>query len=111
MKDQFMTQREQSALQKKVYQVIFGTETPAGKWFDIILIVCILASVTIIMLDSVPDMHEAHGILFRQWEWFFTFLFTVEYLVRLWCSPSRRGYALGIYGIVDLLALLPNLAA
>lgn len=103
-----MTQREQSALQEKIYEVIFGTETHAGKWFDIVLIIFILASVAIIMLDSIPDVHATHGLLFLQLEWFFTIVFTLEYLVRLWCAPSRRGYALGIYGVVDLLALLPT---
>jgi voltage-gated potassium channel len=103
-----MSVREQSPLQKKFYQVIFGTETPAGKWFDIVLIVVILASVLVIMLDSIADWHGQYGRLYLQFELIFTFLFTVEYAVRLWCTPNRKAYALSIYGIVDLLALLPT---
>jgi voltage-gated potassium channel len=103
-----MSQRQQTALQEKVFRVIFGTETPAGKWFDIILIVVILTSVAIIMLDSIPRLHAVYGALYLQIEWVFTILFTIEYLTRLWCTPNRRGYVLSLYGIVDLLALLPT---
>ncbi len=103
-----MSIREQTPLQLQFYRVIFGTETPAGKWFDIALIVVILVSVLVVMLDSIPDYHASYGLLFLQIEWGFTLLFTLEYLVRLWCAPNRKGYALSIYGIVDLLALMPT---
>lgn len=103
-----MAVREQTPLQESVYHVIFGTESPAGKWFDIALILVILASVLVIMFDSIPRYHANHGQLFFELEWFFTFVFTVEYLLRLWCTPNRKAYALSLYGIVDLLALLPT---
>lgn len=103
-----MTTREQTPLQRSFYDVIFGTETPAGKWFDLALIAAILTSVSIILLDSIPDYHAAYGVLFLQIEWCFTIIFTIEYLVRLWCVPNRKGYATGFYGVVDLLALLPT---
>lgn len=103
-----MSKREQTPLQLEFYRVIFGTETPAGKWFDISLIAIILASVLVVMLDSIPDYNANYGILLRNIEWVFTVMFTAEYLVRLWCSDNRKGYALSIYGIVDLLALLPT---
>jgi voltage-gated potassium channel len=103
-----MTVRQQTALQKKVYDVIFGTETRAGKAFDVTLILVILASVFVIMLDSIPEYHAAHGRLFLQIEWAFTAIFTVEYGIRLWCTPNRSAYARSIYGVVDLLALLPT---
>ncbi len=103
-----MTAREQTPLQKKFFDVIFGTETPAGKAFDIILIAIILASVLVVMLDSIPEYHAAHGELYLEIEWVFTLMFTVEYMLRLWCSPNRREYAFSVYGVVDLLALLPT---
>jgi voltage-gated potassium channel len=103
-----MTARQQTPLQRKCFEVIFGTETPLGKWFDIILIGVILASVLVVMLDSIHDLHLSYGRLFLQIEWVFTVMFTIEYGVRLWCSPNRRAYAFSIYGIVDLLALLPT---
>ncbi len=103
-----MTARQQTPLQSQVYTVIFGTETPLGKWFDIGLIVVILSSVLVIMLDSITELHISYGRMFLQIEWGFTLLFTVEYLVRLWCTPNRRAYVLSLYGVVDLLALLPT---
>jgi len=103
-----MSARDLTPRQQAYYNVIFGTETPAGKWFDICLIMIIISSVIVIMLDSIPRYHEKYALLFLQIEWGFTLLFTVEYLVRLWCSPNRKGYARSIYGIVDLLALLPT---
>lgn len=103
-----MSKREQTSQQKKVYDVIFGTETTAGKWFDLILILIILTSVAIIMLDSIPRLHLRYGDLYLTVEWIFTLLFTAEYLVRVWCAPNRKGYMLSVYGVVDLLALLPT---
>ena len=103
-----MSKRLQSPLQEKIYQIIFGTETPAGKWFDIILIVVILASVTVIMLDSVHKLDVEYGNFYLKLEWVFTILFTIEYLIRIWCAPNRKGYVLSLYGVVDLLALLPT---
>ncbi len=103
-----MSARPQTPLQFKFYTVIFGTETPAGKWFDIALILVIATSVLVVMLDSIGDLHTSYGTLFLRLEWMFTLMFTVEYLVRVWCVPNRRGYMLSAYGIVDLLALLPT---
>lgn len=103
-----MSKRQQTPLQEKFYAVIFGTETPAGKWFDIILIVVILASVAVVMLDSVHKLDQEYGDFYLRLEWVFTLLFTIEYLVRIWCAPNRKGYVLSIYGVVDLLALLPT---
>ncbi len=103
-----MSKRQQTPLQEKFYDVIFGTETPAGKWFDIILIVVILASVAVIMLDSVHKLDAEYGNFYLKLEWVFTLLFTVEYLVRIWCAPNRKAYVWSVYGVIDLLALLPT---
>ena len=103
-----MALRQQSPLQLKFYEVIFGTETTLGKWFDISLILVIVASVAVIMLDSIAEPHARYGSRYLELEWAFTLMFTLEYLVRVWCSPNRRGYMFSIYGIVDLLALLPT---
>ena len=103
-----MALRQQSPLQLKFYEVIFGTETTLGKWFDISLILIIVASVAVIMLDSIAEPHARYGSQYLRLEWIFTLMFTLEYLLRVWCSPNRRGYMFSIYGIVDLLALLPT---
>jgi voltage-gated potassium channel len=103
--------REQSPLQKRLYTIIFGTETPAGKWFDIALITLILISVTVIILDSMPGYHARYGELFHDVEWGFTLLFTAEYLLRIWIANNRRAYLFSVYGIIDLLSILPTYLA
>lgn len=103
--------REQTPLQAKLYTIIFGTETPAGKWFDIILILAILISVAVIVFDSIAGIHRSWGPLLQRMEWGFTFLFTAEYLLRIWISRNRRAYLLSVYGVIDLLAILPSYLA
>jgi voltage-gated potassium channel len=103
--------REQTPLQRRIYNIIFGTEPGAGRNFDIALILLILASVAVVLLDSIPEYHEKFGERFLQIEWAFTIIFTVEYVLRLWCSPNRKRYALSGFGIVDLLAILPSYLA
>ena len=91
-----------------LFEIIFEADTPAGKWFDIILIICILLSVLTVMLDSVSSIREKHGELLYAVEWFFTILFTVEYIFRLICVGRPIRYAVSFFGIVDLLAILPT---
>ncbi len=95
-------------LKKSLHTVIFGTDTPAGKLFDVILIWAILVSVAALMLDSMGHVKERYGTALRALEWFFTWVFTVEYLVRVYCSPRRLSYIRSFYGIVDLLSVLPT---
>jgi voltage-gated potassium channel len=106
-----MAQREQTPLQQQFYDVIFGTETTMGKWFDLCLISVIMASVVVVMLDSMIQLNLEYGLLFRRLELIFTLLFTLEYIARIWCTPNRRAYVLSLYGLVDLLAILPTYLA
>ena len=106
-----MTIRETTVLQDKFYNIIFGTESTAGRWFDICLIAAILTSVMVILLDSIEALHPRHGESYRQIEWLFTLFFTLEYMVRIWCTPNRRAYVFSVYGIVDFLAILPSYVA
>jgi voltage-gated potassium channel len=91
-----------------LFEIIFEADTPAGKWFDIVLIICILLSVITVMLDSVSSIRAKHGELLYAVEWFFTILFTVEYIFRLLCIGKPVRYAVSFFGIVDLLAILPT---
>lgn len=102
---------EKSALQTKVYDVIFGTETPAGRRFDLLLITAILLSVLAILLDSIEPIHNRYGSLLISVEWFFTLLFTYEYIVRIWCAYNPKAYIKSFYGVVDLLSVLPTYIA
>ena len=93
--------------QDRVYEIIFEADTPAGKTFDVSLLVAILISITVISLESVQQIRV-------QWErelefagGVFTVLFTVEYVLRLACVRRPWRYVRSFYGIVDLLAVLP----
>jgi voltage-gated potassium channel len=88
--------------------IIFGTDTRAGALFDQLLIVTILISVLAVMLDSVESVHaDWHQELYLA-EWFFTILFSIEYLVRLWVSERPTRYARSFFGVVDLLSVIPT---
>lgn len=92
----------------RLHEIIFEADTPAGKAFDLALLGAIMASVAAVVLESVPAYREAHGPLLRQIEWFFTLLFTFEYILRL-ISVDRPGrYAKSFFGLVDLLSIVPT---
>ncbi len=91
-----------------VFEVIFEADTAAGKWFDIVLIICIVLSVAVVMLDSVGSVNAEYGRLLKAAEWFFTILFTIEYVLRLVCVGRAIRYAGSFFGVVDLLAILPT---
>ena len=96
------------ALKDSIRIIIFEAHTPAGKAFDVALIICILVSVLAVLLDSVAALHERYGSFLLTVEWFFTILFTVEYSLRLWCIGTTVRYARSFYGVVDLLGILPT---
>lgn len=95
-------------LRKKIYGIIFGTETSAGKSFDIILLWLIILSVTVVVLESVSSLRESYHDLFMDLEWVFTIVFTVEYLLRIYTTPKPLKYITSFYGIIDLLAIVPS---
>lgn len=95
------------SLKDRLYIIIFEADTPAGKLFDVLLFAAILASVALTMLQSVGSIRASHGALLFVLNMTFTGLFTVEYLLRLWCSKHTIRYARSFFGVVDLLSILP----
>ncbi len=95
----------------RLYRIIFEHDTPAGKLFDIMLILAILSSVLVVMLDSVAAINRQYGRFLQAAEWFFTILFSIEYVLRLYSAPSAGRYALSFYGIVDFVAVIPTYLA
>ncbi len=94
--------------QFRVHEIIFGTDTWAGKWFDILLIVSIIASITVVMLDSVAAFSNQYNRYLYRLEWGFTLLFTIEYILRLICVKQPLKYAFSFLGMVDLFSILPT---
>ena len=95
------------ALREKLRVIIFQSDTPLGKAFDVALLCCIVASILIVVLESLQGMPPKAKLAFTVLEYVFTFFFTLEYLCRLYCSDKPRDYALSFFGIIDLLSTLP----
>ena len=93
---------------KTLHGVIFEAETPSGKGFDVILILAIVSSVAVVMLDSVTSVRNDYGDLLYDIEWMFTLLFSVEYILRLFCALRPCVYAKSFFGLVDLFAVIPT---
>lgn len=93
---------------RRMHEIIFEADTPAGKAFDIVLLWAILLSVLAVMLESVASIERNYGNILRSTEWFFTILFTVEYILRLICVRKAWRYATSFFGIVDFLAVIPT---
>jgi len=97
-----------SPLRARLHEIIFEADTPAGKAFDVLLLVTILVSVLVAMLETVSVIHERYRALLYGIEWFFTILFTIEYVFRISCVRHPLRYATSFYGVVDLLAVVPT---
>jgi voltage-gated potassium channel len=93
---------------RRAFIVIFESDTRAGRLFDLGLLVAIVASVIVVMADSVASLAQAHGRIFTVLEWTFTLFFTAEYVTRLACVKHPWRYAKSFFGIVDLLSVLPT---
>jgi len=97
-----------SPWQQKLHEIIFEADTRAGKWFDIILLVLILMSVTTVMLESVNSIALLYGDELRLLEWIFTILFTLEYIARLVSIGKPLKYIFSFYGIIDFISIIPT---
>lgn len=94
--------------QQRLHELIYEADTPAGKFFDVALIIAILLSVVAVMLESVAELYTEYKAIFITVEWVFTTLFTVEYILRLVCIEKPAKYAFSFFGVIDLLAILPT---
>jgi len=103
--------KPKSGWRRKLFTIIFEADTPAGKAFDVALIIAILLSVFAVVIDSVEAVSLRQGTLLNALEWVFTILFTIEYVARLSCVEHPMRYARSFYGVVDLVAILPTYLA
>ena len=97
-----------STFREKIKIIIFGTDTKAGKLFDVVLIISIVLSIITVMLDSVVEYNQQYGHILRIAEWTFTIMFTVEYILRIYSIRRSFSYIFSFFGIIDLLAILPT---
>ena len=96
---------------QNLHRIIFGTDTKSGQRFDIALIYLILASVVVVLIESISGIPDRLRAALWYAEVIFTLLFTVEYAVRIYVSPQRLRYIFSFWGIVDLFAVIPGYLA
>ena len=106
LKQKWQALKENQALKDKLYEIIFGSDTPAGKRFDIVLMIAIVVSILITIFDSMFESYWPTLSLVIL-EYLLTAFFTFEYIARLYCSPKPKAYALSFFGIIDLISILP----
>ena len=99
---------KEQGIRDRIHEIIFEADTSTGKWFDIILLIAILASVIAVMLESVVPIELKYGDILFVLEWTFTILFTVEYFLRIYAVRKPSRYIFSFYGIVDFLSILPT---
>lgn len=102
------TERPESHWRNRLHEIVFEADTRAGKIFDLIIITLILLSVLVVLLESVRSIRENYGEILVPVEWFFTIVFTLEYILRLVSVKKPLRYALSFYGLIDLAAILPT---
>lgn len=95
-------------IKTRLYVIIFRSDTFAGKIFDVALLVVILLSVLTVILESISSLNQQYYTQFRNVEWVYTILFTIEFLLRIWVSPKPKAYVFSFFGIVDLISVLPT---
>ncbi len=100
-----------AAWQRTWHEVIFEAETPAGKCFDVVLLLVIVASIAAVMLESIESLQPKWGTTLSAIEWIITLLFSLEFLARLACVAKPTRYAYSFFGIVDIVSILPSYLA
>ena len=93
---------------EKVHEIIYEADTPAGKLFDVLLLIVILISILLVMLESVESIEAEYSAILNTSEWVITILFSLEYIVRIIIVKKPRAYIFSFYGIIDLLSTIPK---
>ena len=91
----------------KLHEIIYEADTPLGKAFDVILLILILASIALVMLESVADIDLKYHDLLYKGEWIITIFFTLEYISRIITVKKPSKYIFSFYGIIDFLSTIP----
>jgi len=97
-----------STFKDQIKLIIFGTDTRAGKLFDVVLIITIVLSIITVLLDSVVEYNQQYGHIFNIAEWTFTIMFTVEYILRIYSIRRSFSYIFSFFGVIDFLAIIPS---
>jgi len=100
--------KEHNTWKRKLHEIIYEADTPAGKWFDIILLFLILASIAVVMLESVAEIGNNYAYELNLSEWIITVLFTLEYFARIVVIKKSKEYIFSFYGVIDFFSTIPK---
>jgi len=100
--------QHKTSFKHRLHEIIYEADTPAGKLFDVILLIAILASILFVMLESVQGFNDKYGEYLNIAEWVITILFSIEYILRIVAIKKPTKYIFSFYGIIDLLSTIPK---
>ncbi len=69
--------------------------------------VTIILSIIAFSIETIPDLDTITIDYLHKFEIFSIYVFTIEYLIRIYTANKKLSYIFSFYGIVDLLAILP----
>lgn len=102
------TKHSNTNWKEKIHEIIYEADTPAGKLFDLVLLIIILASILLVMLESVKPIYENYSDILNISEWVITIFFSIEYIARIISVKKPSRYIFSFYGIIDLLSTIPK---
>ena len=102
-----MSKIEKERFRHRIFDIIFETNTPQGKLFNIALLFVILLSVILVMLDTIPSVNARYHKVLNVLEYVITILFTIEFCLRIYALKKPWKYIFSFYGLIDILAILP----
>ena len=92
----------------RLHEIIYEADTPEGKLFDIVLLFVIIASIILVMLESVNSINDKFHDILNILEWIITILFSIEYIARIVTVQKPIKYITSFYGVIDLLSTIPK---
>ena len=103
-----MSNTKKTSWKNRLHEIIYEADTKEGKFFDVVLLIAILASIVLVMLESVESINNKYGDLLNISEWVITILFSFEYIFRVISIKKPFKYIFSFYGLIDLLSTLPK---
>jgi len=101
-------EKNNTSIKHRIHEIIYEADTNAGKLFDVILLIAILASILFVMLESVQSINDEYGELLNIGEWIITGLFSIEYILRIISIKKPWKYIFSFYGVIDFLSTIPK---
>lgn len=105
---------------RKKIHILLHPELGETKWdktINAFIIFLIISNVIVVILETVPELHDKYLTFFYYFDMISVIIFTIEYLLRVWSCDhdpryshtffGRLKYMVSAEGLIDLLAILP----